>query len=150
MTKKWSQKTEKTSLVGEDEFLIIDSEDATPATKNKRVKVKNAALCKKYVALLTQVGTGAPVATVLENTIGNIVWARSATGLYTGTLTGAFTVNKTYTVIYNNDFSAINVNNLKVNLVVASADGLNLYTVFAGALADGRLSNNPIEIRVYV
>ena len=40
-------------------------------------------------------------------------------------------------------------NNLKVNLVIAGADGLNLYTVFSGALADGRLSNNPIEIRVY-
>ncbi|MEK6614621.1 MAG: hypothetical protein AABZ32_00690 [Bacteroidota bacterium] len=150
MAKKWSQKTEKATLHPDDEFLILDSEDANAATKNKRVKVKNAMPCKKYVALLTQIGTNAPTAIVLENTIGNIVWARAGTGQYTATLTGAFTINKTYAVIYNNDFSAVNVNNLKVNLVVAGADGLNLYTVFSGALADGRLSNNPIEIRVYM
>lgn len=50
---------------------------------------------KVYTALLTQTGTNAPVATVLENTIGNIVWTRDDVGQYTGTLNGAFTVNKT-------------------------------------------------------
>ncbi len=48
-----------------------------------------------YTALLTQTGTNAPVATVLENTIGNIVWTRNTVGQYMGTLAGAFPVNKT-------------------------------------------------------
>lgn len=50
---------------------------------------------KKYVALLSQSGFGNPTATILENTIGNIVWTRQAQGQYIGTLLGAFTNNKT-------------------------------------------------------
>ena len=46
---------------------------------------------KVYRALLTQTGTDAPVATVLENTLGGeVVWTRDDIGLYTGTLAGAF------------------------------------------------------------
>ena len=52
---------------------------------------------KVYSALLTQAGTDAPVATVLENTLGgNIVWTRDDIGSYIGTLVGAFTENKTW------------------------------------------------------
>lgn len=52
--------------------------------------------CLKYVALLTQSGTDAPVATVLENTLGGtVVWTRNSLGQYFGTLSGAFTENKT-------------------------------------------------------
>lgn len=50
---------------------------------------------KIYRALLTQSGTNAPVATVLENTLGDIVWSRAVLGVYEGTLTGAFTSGKT-------------------------------------------------------
>lgn len=49
-----------------------------------------------YTALLTQTGTNAPVATVLENTLGGtVVWSRSGVGIYLGTLSGAFPQNKT-------------------------------------------------------
>jgi len=50
---------------------------------------------KVYTALLTQTGTTAPVATVLENTIGNIVWTYDSTGFYFATLAGAFISGKT-------------------------------------------------------
>jgi len=52
---------------------------------------------KSYVAQLDQPGdTSAPVATVMENNLGGaIVWTRTGVGEYLGTLTGAFTVNKT-------------------------------------------------------
>lgn len=50
---------------------------------------------KEYNCLLTQSGTSAPTATVLgTNTIGTIVWARTSTGTYTGTLTSAFPSGK--------------------------------------------------------
>lgn len=40
---------------------------------------------KTYVALLTQTGTDAPVATVLENTLGSdIIWNYELTGVYYG------------------------------------------------------------------
>lgn len=49
-----------------------------------------------YTALLTQSGTDAPVATVLQNTLGGtVVWTRNGVGDYTGTLTGAFLAGKT-------------------------------------------------------
>lgn len=52
---------------------------------------------KKYVALLTQSGTSAPVATELENTLGGtVVWTRLGAGQYRGTLTGAFLQAKTW------------------------------------------------------
>jgi len=51
---------------------------------------------KVYTALLTQSGTSAPVANVLENTLGGtFVWSRTSAGLYLGTLTGVFIGNKT-------------------------------------------------------
>ncbi len=55
---------------------------------------------KKYVALLTQTGTNAPTATVLDNTLGGtLVWSYDGVGTYIGTLTGAFTLDKTSVMI---------------------------------------------------
>ena len=52
---------------------------------------------KVYTALLTQTGTDAPVATVLENTLGGtVVWTYSNVGEYTATLSSAFTTNKVF------------------------------------------------------
>ena len=49
-----------------------------------------------YTALLSQSGTDAPVATVLQNTLGGtVVWSRNTTGDFSATLVGAFTTNKT-------------------------------------------------------
>lgn len=50
----------------------------------------------KYVALLSQAGTDAPTATVLENTIGAIVWSRSSMGMYIATLTHGFPAGKVW------------------------------------------------------
>lgn len=51
---------------------------------------------KVYTALLTQSGTSAPTAVILENTFPSaIVWAFSSAGSYVGTLTAAFVENKT-------------------------------------------------------
>lgn len=51
---------------------------------------------KTYLALLTQTGTDAPTATILQNTLSATpVWTRSGTGAYVLTLTGEFTENKT-------------------------------------------------------
>ncbi len=53
---------------------------------------------KVYVAELSNFGAGevAPVATIMKNTIGDIVWTRTGVGSYTGTLAGAFTEDKTF------------------------------------------------------
>jgi hypothetical protein len=49
-----------------------------------------------YVAALTQSGTGAPTAVVMENSLGGtLVLARSIGGTYSATLVGAFDAAKT-------------------------------------------------------
>lgn len=54
----------------------------------------------KYVALLNQADTDAPIATILENTLGGTpVWGRSGIGSYNCTLSGAFPANKTFCLV---------------------------------------------------
>jgi hypothetical protein len=55
---------------------------------------------KVYTALLSQSGTDAPTAVVLENTIGGTVtFSYNDVGNYYATLTGAFVNNKTFVII---------------------------------------------------
>lgn len=51
---------------------------------------------KVYSVLLTQSGTASPTVVVLQNTLGNIAWARTSQGVYTGTLSNAFVSDKTF------------------------------------------------------
>jgi len=88
---------------------------------------------------------GAPVVTVLENTIGNIYWTYDATGQYLANLTGAFPDGKTYQVIGNSrDIGSIN-----------RTDWINTNSVLVQTLLysftpdDDLLDRTPIEIRVY-
>ena len=53
---------------------------------------------KVYEAYFTQSGTSAPIANILSNTVGNIVWTRASQGVYTGTLNGAFLFGKVPTL----------------------------------------------------
>lgn len=105
-----------------------------------------------YTALLSQSGTSAPTATVLENTLGGtVVWSRVSAGKYKATLTGAFTVSKTWlspTNVNNVDpeatgliFKFLRIDSNEVQLELVESGGL-LYT-------DDYLLSNPIEIRVY-
>jgi len=48
-----------------------------------------------YTVLLSQTSTSNPVATILDNSLGAVVWTRSFAGEYHGTLTGAFPILKT-------------------------------------------------------
>ena len=97
-----------------------------------------------YAALLTQSGTVAPVATILENSIGGTVtWTRpgAAAGVYTATITGGtFTANKTMVFINNGSASSTN------NIEWASN---NTTTVIIDTTADSVLAAASIEIRVY-
>lgn len=105
-----------------------------------------AAPYKVYTALLTQSGTNAPVATVLENTLGNIVWSYDGVGEYIATSNGLFTEDKTYLSITPNqavyyEFAKSGTNQDKLFLTQ------KLQTTDAGA--DDLLIKTPVEIRVY-
>ena len=85
-----------------DAAIVIKNETVNKANSATRVGTTIENIANKsnnyteYVALLSQTGTNAPVANVLSNTLsGNIVWTRTSIGVYTGTLTGEFTLEKT-------------------------------------------------------
>lgn len=100
-----------------------------------------------YTALLTQTGTDAPTATVLENTLGGtVVWTRNDVGDYTGTLAGVFTENKTWCIAGTGFY---NDNATNANVTRASSDTISLLVSSAnGAIIDD-WSDAAIEIRVY-
>ena len=102
---------------------------------------------KKYIALITQSSTSAPTVIELENTIGPIIWTRTAVGLYFGTLAGVFTANKTYVMLSNVELNGIvtaerrDNNSIEINTT-------NLHSPTA-AHHDTHLLKNTLEIRVY-
>lgn len=106
---------------------------------------------KVYTALLTQTGTDAPVAIVLENTLdGTIIWTRTTDGIYVGTLAGAFVTNKTFVnanTIYDDGgfITRINITHTTDAVTIGNAGGVDFS--WPGAMING--TNYPIEIRVY-
>lgn len=102
---------------------------------------------KRYIALITQSGTDAPVATVLRNTLSDApVWARSSQGVYTLTLTGEFTVDKTLTKAVITALGS--GNEFQADLQRTSANVLTLSVRdFGGNAIDGFTA--AVEIEVY-
>lgn len=102
----------------------------------------------KYVCNVNQTGTAAPTVTILENTIGNIVWTRNAVGDYRGTLSGAFpTISKVWFSKPNTQFDA---SNYGAFLSRISANVVQLLTTDYDQITpvDGAYSTS-FEIRVY-
>lgn len=103
---------------------------------------------KKYAALLTQSGTNAPVATILEDTITGLVWARSSAGTYTLTKTGAFVANKT--VPPKDIYSDQSWNIMTITRTSADVMTLNTYAAAdTSVLADNVLSSQYFTIEIY-
>lgn len=100
---------------------------------------------KVYSALLTQTSTNAPVAIILENTLGGtVVWDYIGVGQYTGTLAGAFISNKTWLNISVSNvgiFMSMYYNNVNSVFIQTQDIGTND--------TNGLLNNTAIEIRVY-
>jgi hypothetical protein len=109
-----------------------------------------------YTALLNQTGTDAPVATVLENTLGGTpVWSRSMQGVYVLTLAGAFTVGKTAVFVTPTRAGATTAAHIIEAMSNVSADSLTIVTSrqdgtngTSGEL-DSLLTNVSIKIEVY-
>lgn len=94
-----------------------------------------------YTALLTQSGVGDPVATVLENTLGAVVWTRDGSGFHSGTLAGAFPEAKTF-VLYG---QIATTNGPDVSAGWADVNSVGISTPDG----DGTIIRFSIEIRVY-
>lgn len=100
-----------------------------------------------YTALLTQSSTSAPVATILQNTIGNIVWSYGSTGNYVATLAGAFPSGKVITFLNNTRTNSI------CTIERSTDNTLLLQSVITDSLpflfTDALLTDASLEIRVY-
>lgn len=126
--------------------LKIDIVDLQDAVLEIQATPVDSRPYKVYTALLSQTGTNAPTATVLENTLGGTVfWSREAAGFYNATLAGVFTLNKTTVLITQGNGQAI-----YSGYGDASTNYVNLLgSSFSGMQIDNLLDRTTVEIRVY-
>lgn len=94
---------------------------------------------KVYNALLNQVGTNAPTAIVLSNTLGAITYTRDSNGFYYIYSQGLFLETKTFIQGTIPDITIVRNDN----------DSLIINTIASGISSDDLLTNFPIEIRIY-
>lgn len=99
-----------------------------------------------YTAILTQTGTSAPTAIVLENTLGGtVVWSYVSAGNYRATLSGVFTADKTIPMLLQNyNWDGMADNNMRW--------GTSSYCVLTIAAGDDFIAAGNeafVEIRVY-
>jgi len=102
-----------------------------------------------YTAFITQTGTAAPVASVLENTIGSVAWSYYSVGTYLLTKNGAFVSGKT---VPDKLESYIDDSGNKYTLERTSANVMTLKTYAAAdtsVLANAVLSGQYVNIQVY-
>jgi len=113
---------------------------------------------KVYKALLTQSGTSAPVATVLENTLsGTPVWSYNSVGIYTLTLASEFPSGKVIVSVPQNDNGGISGSNDFVFYKCFRNDDntISLYCLDVNLSGDtapagnGLLTETSITIEVY-
>lgn len=144
MKKKITELTAVTSLAGTEVMPVVQSGSTKKATVDQ---VKDYVRpYKVYVAVMSQSGTSAPSATVLENTIGSIAWTRTASGTYQGRLTSAFTSGKVFLCCQVNAISQTGV----VDIIRVDADNINLLsTDMSYSAKDDIITDTSIEIRVY-
>jgi hypothetical protein len=105
---------------------------------------------KVYTALLSQSGTNAPTAVVLEDTIGDVVFLYKSPGVYQIPYTFFADKNMTLSntiIFFNNNLS----DSTMVCVLFDDGDGpiLEIYTSIITGPNNGLLMNAPIEIRVY-
>ena len=106
---------------------------------------------KVYTAFLSQTGTSAPIATVLENTLGGtVVWTRTGVGQYLATCSVNLTIGKTVVDFKQGRFSISKFeqspyNGNSVMLHTLTQTSFNVFSFSDNLIGQA----NWIEIRVY-
>jgi len=150
-TASWFRLPERVKALEDSSFNASDYylADFTNTGIDPFVKTSDLPPYKVYTALLTQSGTSAPVATVLENTIGAITLIYVGPGYYYVRSNNLFVLGKTTAEIENfkchtywcskNTVDQEDVDNIALISVDNSSD----------SNTNGRLNSTKIEIRVY-
>ena len=101
-----------------------------------------------YTALITQAGTAAPVATVLQNTTGGtIVWTRNSTGRYVATISGTTYTNDKTTVLVTSGGNNDNI----LRPIITATTAIDWYNIDSSdnAVSDTIAETTTVEIRIY-
>lgn len=132
-----------------------DTEFARLAHLNDLVDQVNKSTYKVYTALLSQLGSSAPTAIVLENTLDNpVTLSRNSPGNYSITGIDFTDVNKVYVSLKHinillpqpaNQFFYFNVASGAINIRSTQVN----FTSLSFTPTDSILDKTPIEIRVY-
>lgn len=100
---------------------------------------------RSYIALLNQSGENAPVVTILENSVGDVVWSYTDIGKYRGTLVSGFSAS--VSIFVGNKFT------LNTSHTWAYASNTNDYVDLTiqddTGYIDGELTNTLLEIRLF-
>lgn len=118
----------------------------TATSVNTFIHIGNAPY-KIYCALMSQQGQNAPTVTILDNSIGEIVWTYNAIGQYIGTLEDAFPLNKTvgrYDLFDNGELILISTNPTNNSNISVCSKVMSTMVAY-----DDILYNAYIEIKVY-
>ncbi len=150
-----------TVTVETDENVIFVQQNSGASAGTINALISAALPYKVYTALLTQTGTNAPIASVLQNTLDNtIIWTRLDTGLYRATLSshGTFT-NRTGIMIgcvqpflgsYARGDTQFLVNDEDEAMpIVLNVRTTDINQMGDATLSDGCLVETFIEIRIY-
>lgn len=139
-----------------DVLATQDAVAVAEAGKNTMQELKTLIIpYKSYVVLMSQTGTSNPTVKVLLNELSAaIVWTYGSAGNYVGTLTGAFTVDKTFLSpdifqqYTGSDFTNIIFSRLSANqILIVTTIGPNGAPVSSNGVI---VNDYPIEIRVYL
>lgn len=103
---------------------------------------------KSYVALITQTGTAAPTAIVLENTLGEVTFNYISIGNYEVVTDGLFTGDKTFALIPNSRLGTNFIYQVSTNVLQIVCRDITSDTPFIPFRNDA-LNKTTIEIRVY-
>jgi hypothetical protein len=98
-----------------------------------------------YTALLSQVGTAAPTAIVLSDTIGGVTWTRIAQGQYIGTAPNPLNNLNTFIIIGNVEHDHLATAEIKTDgtIYVRTTNTQNHQH------QDGNLKYSSLEVRIY-
>jgi len=136
----------------EEDILIGTDKNSSDETKNFSIGSiisladENIKPYKVYTALLTQQEDNDPVATILENTLGEIpVWTRDATGnYYLDSISNLFTTNKTFTTVTNRELTTLQFISIQSETQIYLEQINRETSAYTDSMVD-----IPIEIRVY-
>jgi hypothetical protein len=134
----------------EDDILIGTDVNSSDETRNfsigSIVELVAARPYKVYTVLLTQAGTSDPVATILENTLGEIpVWTRDVTGnYYLDSTSNLFTTNKTFTTVTNREINTLQFISVQSETQIYLEQINRVTSAYTDSMVE-----IPIEIRVY-